>query len=300
MKLSDIVSSNEILVKDGYFELLAQCTIFHLKNILTFLEDEKFVDYINTNKSISCVICRSEHRKQISNKNIGIICVDQPKLFFFKIHNELSKKEGLGLSFKTKIGDNCNISPLATISNANVNIGNEVIIEDNVIIKPNVTIGDGSIIRSGAIIGGQGYEYKRDKETSILRVEHAGKTIIDKYVEIKELCTIHQAVFSWDYTCIGEHSKLDAHTHLGHATKIGKRVMIGSHGNLAGNISIENDVYIGPGVTISNRLNIGRRSKISIGSVVTKDVDEGKTVTGNFAIDHTLFIKHLKETLDIE
>lgn len=297
MKLSQIVNKNLTLVRDGEFELLAQCTIDLPKKILTFIEDFDFIQYINMNKSISCVICKYEHVDFFDDKLIGIVCTNQPKLTFFKLHNSFVKTDNSISSYPTKIGRNCMISSQAVIASKNVTIGNNVTIEENVVIRENVEIGDNCIIRVGSIIGGQGYEFKRDKGLSILQVEHAGKIIIEDSVEIKELCSIHQAVFDWDYTKIGEHSKLDAHTHVGHATKIGKRVMIGSHSNLAGNINVEDDVYIGPGVTISNRLNIGCSSRISLGSVVTKDVEKNKTVTGNFAIDHDIFLNNLKKSL---
>ena len=39
---------------------------------------------------------------------------------------------------------------------------------------------------------------------------------------------------------------------------------------------------------------IGKNCKISIGSVVTRDVEDGAQVSGNFAIEHSKFIDNLK------
>ncbi|TJX13638.1 UDP-3-O-(3-hydroxymyristoyl)glucosamine N-acyltransferase [Tissierella creatinini] len=301
MKLSEIINEDAILKTDGFFDILAQCTISSDKKILTYLEDINYLQFINKNPGISCVICKPEHINYIENKSIGIVCTEHPKLYFFKIHNELvNKNQNDKSKFKTAVGENCYISPLAYINDHNVIIGNNVIIEEFVAIKKNVHIGDNCIIRSGSIIGSEGFEFKRVMHESIYTVKHAGTTIIEDNVEIKELCTIHQAVFEWDYTKIGEYSKLDAHTHVGHATKIGRRVMIGSHGNLAGNIQIQDDVYIGPGSTISNRLNVGENSKVSLGSVVTKDVENDTIVTGNFAINHDIFITDLKNRISVQ
>lgn len=299
MKVSDIMNESSILINDGYFDILAQCVVKSDKKILTFLDDLKYIDVINNNHSISCIICKIEHINFFKNSSMGILCVEQPRLFFFEVHNKLAEKiESESKKVKTIIGSNCKISPLSSISNSNVVIGNNVIIEEFVSIKENVTIGDNSIIRAGSIIGGQGYEFKRNKQEDILTVKHVGKTIIGSNVEIKECCTIHRAVFDWDYTMVGDYSKIDAHSHIGHGTKVGKRVMIGSHGNLAGNICVEDDVYIGPGAVISNRITLKKGCKISLGSVVTKDVSENQIVTGNFAIDHNIFIKDLKEKVN--
>lgn len=57
------------------------------------------------------------------------------------------------------------------------------------------------------------------------------------------------------------------------------------------------DVWIGVNATISNRIRIGDGARVSLGSVVTKDVPAGATVTGNFAIDHRQFLKNLKASL---
>lgn len=297
MKLSQIKLNNIKLIRDGEFECLSQCTNKKPSKLLSFLEDIKFISNINANNSISCIICKQEHFQLIKNNEMGIIFSEQPKLTFFQIHNTLGCLNKNSLSYKTRVGKNCEISSSANISLENVIIGDNVMIEENVVIRENVNIGKNSIIRAGSIIGGQGYEFKREGESGILRVNHYGKVIIGDFVEIKEFCSIHRAVFDWDYTSIGNHSKLDSHTHIGHATKLGERVMIGSHSNLAGNINVNDDVYIGPGVTISNRLDIGKKGRISIGSVVTKDVLEGQTVTGNFAIPHNIFIQSLREKM---
>lgn len=291
MKLSEIEISNIVVFRDGYFDCLSQCTVEANKNILSFLTNGKYIDLILNNSNITCIICNESDLETFSKTNKGIIISENPQLTFFMIHNFLSLKHDFIL---TKINSSSIISDSAAISKYNVEIGENVIIEDNVVIKENVYIGRDSIIRSGCVIGGEGFEFKRNEDKNILDVKHMGKVIIGSNVELKEFVTVHQAVFNWDYTQIDDYCKLDAHTHVGHATKIGKRVLIGSHSNLAGNIDIGDDVYIGPGVSISNRLKIGFKSKVSIGSVVTKDVKSNSVVSGNFAIDHSSFISFIK------
>ena len=41
-------------------------------------------------------------------------------------------------------------------------------------------------------------------------------------------------------------------------------------------------------------IDIGKGARVNIGSVATRDVEPGKAVTGNFAIDHDRFISNLK------
>lgn len=295
MQLSDIGIKEINILQNNEFDILSHCTVNTSRKSLSFIDSIKYIDIVNKNQNITCLVCNNELLDYINNKNLGIIISENPRLTFFNIHNFISMQKSVEYRLKTIIGANTNISKMAVVSAQNVRIGDNVIIEENVLIRDNVEIGNNTIIRAGTIIGGQGYEFKIDRNNNqILRVNHCGKVIIGNHVEIKEFSTIHTAVFDWDTTQIGTYSKLDAHTHIGHGTKLGKRVMLGSHSNLAGNITIGDDVYIGPGVTITNRVYIGNNAKISIGSVVSKDVESNRIVTGNFAIPHEAFIKDLK------
>ena len=299
MFLSEIKLNNAEVVKDGCFDVLAQSIVRLNRRILTFFDDLKYKDSILNNPSIHCVICKPEHINLFNNSNVGLMISDQPRLVFFELHNMLSNNEKFRIPDTiNSIGQKCKISPYANLANKNIIIGDNVIIEDYVSIREHVIIGNNSIIRTGCCLGGQGYEFKRNNYENILTVNHAGNVIIKDNVELKEYCTVHKAVFSWDSTIIGEYSKIDAHVHIAHASKIGDRVMIGSHASISGNVNINQNVYIGPGAIISNRVVIGTGAKITIGSVVTKDVIENEIVTGNFAIEHNKFIMDLKKKLE--
>ncbi len=70
--------------------------------------------------------------------------------------------------------------------------------------------------------------------------------------------------------------------------------MIVAGSAIGGRTIVGDDVWIGINSTISNGLTIGDNCRISLGSVVTQSVAAGKTVTGNFAIDHKKFIEFIK------
>ena len=292
MRLSEIVQDNIKIIKDGDFDNLAQCTVKTTKNILTFFSEHKYLEDIYNNKNIKCIICKNEDLDLFLEMNLGIIIATDPKLVFFKIHNFLSIKQK---KFKSIIDSTAKIAKSSVISKSNVKIGKNVIIEENVVIKENVYIGDNTKIRTGCVIGGEGFEFKRNEGIDIFEVKHFGNVIIENNVELKEFVTVHQALFSWDDTIIGEFTKIDAKSHIGHASKVGKRVLIGAGVKVSGNVLIKDDVYLGPGSIISNRLYLGEKSKVSLGAVVTKSVEQERTVTGNFAIPHDIFIENLKK-----
>lgn len=263
-------------------------------NYCTFLDNEKYLDDLSEKAKV--ILTTAELSTKIKDLNKIPCIVDNPRLAFFKLHNALSSDCTYARNeYETVIGEGCHIAKSAIISEKNVNIGKNVIIEDLVVIKENVIIGDNCIIRSGTIVGGEGFEHKRDGE-KILSVKHLGGVVIKNNVELQQNNCVDKAIYPWDDTIIEEGCKTDNFVHIAHADKLGKRVFIAACTCLAGRITTGDDVWIGPGVTIINGITIGSKAKISIGSVVTKSVMEGQQVTGNFAIEHSKFIENLKKS----
>lgn len=287
--IKNLCSGN--MVSNGKFECLGHSNIIHKNNLLTFCDDIKYLPIILKNDCVTALITYPEYVYAFKEKKIGLISSKSPRLDFFNIHNSTGFKNK---NFSSRIGKNSNISSTSIISKNNVSIGNNCFVEDNVIIHSNVKIGNNVIIRAGSILGGEGYQFWK-YENKILGIKHFGKVVINDNVEIKEFCTIHKALFNWDITSVGLNTKIDAHTHIGHANKIGNNVYVCSHANISGNSVIENDSYIGPGVNIPNRINISKGSKLSVGSTITTNISDGKTVSGNFAIEHEKYLKHIKK-----
>ncbi len=88
---------------------------------------------------------------------------------------------------------------------------------------------------------------------------------------------------------IGKHVHININSTIGHGTKIGDFVTISPGVDIAGNVIIEDSVFIGIGATIINGssskpLVIGKQSIIAAGSVVTKSVPSRTMVAGVPAI----------------
>ena len=291
MRLSNIPLENIKLVRDGSFNAMAHCDTFPGTDSFTFIENEKYIDFIEKNTAVSCVLCTEELVGKIPKTVSGICTSSTPKLDFFLLHNRLCKlNEYKRTAFKTKIGKNCSISPLAHINTENVIIGDNVKIEDFVSIRANTRIGNNVTIRACSVIGGDGFEYKCS-ENEVHFVEHVGGVEINDFVEIFSNTCICKAFFPWDNTIIGEHSKVDNLVHIGHACKIGKRNLIVAGAVFCGGATTGDDVYIGPNATIA-RINMAEKSKASLGSVVINNVTPGKTMSGNFAVDHLTMLRH--------
>lgn len=296
MRLKEACAEFEgILVSDGVFQTLNFSTSEEDEQFLTFLENRAFISKLS--KNAACVICTEALRNEIPDTIKGIFVAKEPKVVFYKIHNQLAKtKEYRNREYKTVIGENCQISPLAFVSEKNVSIGNNVVIEEFAVIKENTVIKDYCFIGAGTIIGGKSFSYAKstDEQMPIIGMMDIGSVVIDEGVEICSQCHIATGILKSDVTYIGRYAKLDAMVHVGHGTKIGVRTLIPAGAQLSGNVEIGKDVWIGVNATVANRLKIGDNSRVTLGSVVTQNVEEEKTVTGNFAVEHRQFIDYLK------
>ena len=280
--LPDIYYGNTLGLIDHYSDN-------HEIDFITFIDDEKFIRHINENQRIKSVFITSGIWEKIKNDKIQPIICDDPRFYYYSFYNFFASA-----NFKKEpsvIADSAIINPKANVSEYNVVIGKNTIIEPNVTILPDVEIGDNVVIRAGAVIGSEGFEHKRTKR-GILSVFHDGKVIIYNEVEVGANTCIDKG-FSWRNTIIGCQTKIDNLVHIGHCAHIGQRCLIAACSQI-GAVNMGDDVWVGPNANLLSSQNIGNNSFISVGSVVTRDVDDGARVTGNFAIDHKKFIQHIK------
>ena len=291
MKLSEVNKGYIEVVIDGKIESLGFVAYNNPKQ-LVYIEDIKYLPLLLRNSNISSVITTEELVSSIP-EGLGIGISKNPRESFYKIHNYLAKNTDFyWKTFKTEIASSAKIHSTAYVVERNVRIGKRCYIEPNVSILEGSTVNDDVIIRAGSVIGTEGFEFNR-KGREIMPVIHAGGVLLHNRVEIQANCCVSKAVFG-GFTEIGEDTKLDNLVHIAHNVIIGKRCLLAACAMVAGSAKIGDDVWIGPSASISSEVVIGDGASITFGSVVTKNVDPGKRVTGNFAIDHDKFIAFLK------
>jgi len=154
----------------------------------------------------------------------------------------------------------------------------------NVVIGKNVKIGP------FCSVGCDGFQVKRDEQKI---APHKGKIIIKDNVEILSHCDVDLGLNEGDTTLIGENCKISHYVHLSHNCHIGKNTLVAGHTNI-GNAEIGENCYINPGCTISAHIKIGNNVVITIGSVVTKDIEDNKRVSGFWAVDHEKWVKFIR------
>lgn len=100
------------------------------------------------------------------------------------------------------------------------------------------------------------------------------------YNEIGEGTILCANVVSTVNIKIGKHVILNLSCTVGHDTIIGDYCSFMPTVNISGEVVIEDEVYVGTGAKIINKLRIGKKTIIGSGSVVVRDLPENCTAVG--------------------
>lgn len=261
---------------------------------IMYLEKEKFLSCLEQ-KSIAAVICTEELTDKLPAHIRGVLISDAPKFAFYRVHNALAELSPAP-KIPSRISKSAEIDPDAVVSPWNVEIGDGVVVEAGAVISEYVTIGSGSIICANAVVGARSFNPARYKDHAVT-MEDRGTVEIGSDVLICSHAAVVRGVLFGEVTRIGNGAKIDTFVHTAHGVHIGERTFVASGAVLGGNCRIGRDAWVGINATVSNRIKIGDGARVSLGSVVTKDVPAGITVTGNFAIVHQRFLRNLKVSL---
>lgn len=226
--------------------------------------------------------------------SMGLGIAKKPLKAAYLLHEYLcSQNDFHWKSFPTRISNTAKIHPTAVIAENDVVIEDGCIIHPHVVIYPRTIIGMNTTVGAGSIVGCDAFEVNASNEIHKI-LKQAGGVRIGENVDIQAKCTVVRSTFG-GFTEIGDETKFDCHVHLAHDCVVGKRVRITAAAEISGRVTIHDEAYLGPNVSISNGVSIGKRAHVSIGSVVTRDVPDESHVSGNFAIDHVKWLNLIRK-----
>lgn len=295
-KILDVIPHIDVY-RDSLFNSFS-LTNGKLKNgdkLIVYVEDKKYVNDIFSNKEITCVICTKDVFENLKDVfNGGIAISNSPRTDFFMFHNYLNRNTDFyNKSNYYIIDSSAYIHNSANVSTKNVKIGKNTKIHANVTIYENTIIGDNVIIREGSVIGNPAfYYYNLDGRNEV--VDSVGGVVIEDNVEIHSNVVVCKGTLGAS-TIIRKYTKIDSLVFIAHDVVIGENCLLPAGTTVAGIASISDNTFIGIGSNIVPSVNVGRNCKISAGSVVTKDINDNKHVSGNFAISHDKFINFIKK-----
>lgn len=176
---------------------------------------------------------------------------------------------------KAKIADNVKIEPWSIIGEE-VEIGENTWVGPHVIIEGPTKIGKNNKIYHFSSIGGDPQDLTYAGEKTSL--------IIGDHNIFREYCSINRGTGKGGSTTrIGSDNFFMACTHVGHDCIIGDHAIFTNYATLAGHVTIEDYVKIGPYSAIHQFCTIGAHSFVSRATYITKDVLPFLMIAGNSA-----------------
>jgi UDP-3-O-[3-hydroxymyristoyl] glucosamine N-acyltransferase len=280
-----------VVIRDGRISDLGMLNSSGSAMLVPFF-DAKYLQQLAASDNISAVLTTPELLHLIPNK-LAVATSNDALSAFFSLHINLCQSEFYWRSFKSQISASARLHPASFVAERDVQIGDRTIIGPGAIVLERSIIGEDVVIHPGVVIGTEGFEVRQVFGTQLV-IPHAGGVRVGDRVQLQANTCVSRAIFR-DFTEIGSDSALDNLVHVAHGVRIGRRCRIASCTNIAGSVTIDDDVWIGPNSTISNGLHIGEKAEISLGAVVTRDVAPGKKVSGNFAIEHSKFLQFIRQ-----
>ncbi|MDD3151244.1 MAG: DapH/DapD/GlmU-related protein [Candidatus Gastranaerophilales bacterium] len=231
--------------------------------------------------------------------------------------NQINKSAYIAPS--AKIGENCAVGRNAVIMD-DVVIGDNVCIGCNVVLHKGVALGKGSFVDDNSVLGrtpraGALSKAKKAQDLPPLKIGAdcviSACAIIYQGTEIGDRVMIGDLVSIREENIIGDESIIGRMVTMEPRTVIGKRVRTAAVTHLTSDMIIEDDVFVGSHISTTNdntmgqskggaykgprfkkgsRIGsnstflpgvvVGEKAVVAAGSVVTKDVPQGKLAMG--------------------
>lgn len=216
---------------------------------------------------------------------------EKPQLSYARFANEFAEER-----FKEEKELKFNLMPAGYYVSEDVEIPDDAYIEPGCVIGPDVKIGKNARILAGtvikhtyigndffsneyAVIGANGFTMAEDEDGNKLRIPTLGRVVIGDNVEIGAHDNI--SCGSGGDTIIENFVKIDALVHLGHDVILQENVEITAGGIIGGFDNLGAHAYVGINAVLRNRINVGEKAIIGMGSTVTKSVEANVVVAGN-------------------
>lgn len=274
------------------FGLWCVCTLENPKDhAVTFITQANIKKWKIFEKCQSCLIFWPETTDipdSILEKNVVVKCAN-PHLRYCQFFEEngiiylpgntsVKNVNGAWISDNAKIGEDSIVFPGAYIG-CNVTIGKKCYIGSGVKLVGDIQIGDYVVIRENTVIGADGLTTDKDENGKPVHMPQFGGVIIGDNVMIGANTVIARGAI--DDTVIDNWASIDNCAFISHNVHVGKRTFIVGETIMFGSSSLGDDSFISGNSTIRNGVSIGEKALIGMGSVVTRNVEDGRVVKGN-------------------
>ncbi len=290
-KLSSFSDNFDCIVRDCSFYGVGKIPT-RLSNKLVPVGSSKFLpELMRDIDGVAGVICPPNLLEQIPS-HLGCAISSKPLEAAYKLHRHLARtKDHYWESFPSRIDPSAQIHPTAYVAESDVTIGPGCVIGPHASIMERVFLGEGTIVGPNTVIGSSAYEMAEIDGVPQL-LDQVGGVRVGRGCVFLAGVTVARSTFP-TWTEIGDFCSFDNLVHIAHDCVLGRGVKMTACSMLSGRVTLGEKAYIGPNATVSNGVSIGAGALVTIGSVVVSDVPPGKRVTGNFAVDHSAFKRHI-------
>jgi UDP-3-O-[3-hydroxymyristoyl] glucosamine N-acyltransferase len=293
IKIAELVKGNLIGDENLVVNSLARIEDAH-KGDLTFLYLSAYEKFFETTAA-SAILVKTGFNK--TRSNISYIEVDHPEQafasilmnFFSKniflegidksafVHPSSSLDENVALGKNVVVGMNCVLGKNVkifhnTVLLDNVEVGDDSIIYQNVSIREECKIGKRVIVHPGAVIGADGFGYRKDEKGVYNKIPQIGNVVIEDNVEIGANTTIDRA--SLGSTIILKGAKIDNLVQIAHNVSVGNNTVLSAQSGVSGSVKIGNNVIIAGQVGIAGHLEIADNVVLMAQSGVPKTISK--------------------------
>jgi UDP-3-O-[3-hydroxymyristoyl] glucosamine N-acyltransferase len=187
------------------------------------------------------------------------------------------------------LGNNVKIYPGVYLGD-NVIVNNDSILYPGVKVYDNCIVGSRVMLHAGCVIGGDGFGFAPQPDSSYKKVPQIGNVVIHDDVEIGANTTIDRATMG--STVIRKGVKLDNLIQVAHNVDIGTNTVIAAQTGVSGSTKIGQNCVIGGQVGMVGHIHIADGTKINAQSGLSKSITIPNTsLTGSPAYDYKSSLK---------
>lgn len=187
------------------------------------------------------------------------------------------------------LGNNVKIYPGVYLGD-NVIVNNDSILYPGVKVYDNCIVGSRVMLHAGCVIGGDGFGFAPQPDSSYKKVPQIGNVVIHDDVEIGANTTIDRATMG--STVIRQGVKLDNLIQVAHNVDIGTNTVIAAQTGVSGSTKIGQNCVIGGQVGMVGHIHIADGTKINAQSGLSKSITIPNTsLTGSPAYDYKSSLK---------
>jgi UDP-3-O-[3-hydroxymyristoyl] glucosamine N-acyltransferase len=158
-------------------------------------------------------------------------------------------------------------------------LGADCVLAPNVSVLHHVTLGDRVFVQAGAVVGADGFGFRRTSEHAHVRLPHVGTVIVEDDVEIGANSVIDRATVG--ETRLGARCKIGPGCIVAHNSSIGRDALLIGAVQMGGSTSIGDRATVWGQVGIAGHLEIGADATVTAQSGVSKSLGAGGVYGGS-------------------